>query len=69
MINISIVKKSDAHIRMKISDIEFVGIPTKIEYHYQTSNMRVEITTIVSNDLAEKIFKEAGKGEINVKTD
>ena len=29
--------------------------------------MNIEINTIVSNDLAEKIFKETQKGEINVK--
>ena len=69
MINISIIKKSEASVRMKIGDIEFAGIPTKIQYDYRSSNMEIQIATIVSSDLAEKIFKETQKGEISVKTD
>lgn len=69
MINMSIGKIGDAIIKIKIGDVEFMGIPTKVVYNYRTSNINIEIMTKVAPEIAEKIFKETKKGEINVKTD
>ena len=65
-INISIVKKSDADIKMKIGEIELMGLPESIEYDYLTHTMKIKIHTIIAEDLAEKIFKEIQANEIKV---
>lgn len=65
-ISLFIVKKSDANIKIKIGKTELMGLPESIEYDYLNSTMKIKMHTIISNELAEKVFKELEADEIEV---